>query len=144
MSETAKIVALLGWSAEFFQEERWKNVLEMSSPEDFINGFMKAYFEPMDPNALLLQMNKWGSADVSQHSDGDLGQALGRIKAKSCVMPISHDLFFPPSEAKQDNDLIPNSLFRVIESKDGHFALNGVEPSYMEQVDKYLAELLRA
>ena len=50
MDRMAKIVSLLGWSREFYQEERWKSVLGMSSLDDFINGVMKAYFEPMDPN----------------------------------------------------------------------------------------------
>lgn len=142
MDRMAKIVATIGWSREFYQERRWNTVLGMSSVKDFIDGVMRAYFEPMDPNALLCQVWKWQRADVSRHTGGDLAAALGRIKAKTFVMPISHDMFFPPNECADDQKLIANSQLRTISSKEGHFALNGFEPKYMEQVDAHLRELL--
>lgn len=142
MDRMAKIVATLGWSREFYQEERWASVLGMSSLDDFINGVMKAYFEPMDANVLLCEMYKWQRADVSRHTGGDLGNALGRINAKTCIMPISHDLFFPLNECEEDCKYIAGATVKVIESKEGHMGLNGFEPNYMEQVDSYLSELL--
>lgn len=142
MDRMAMIMSTLGWSREFYQEERWKSVLGMSSLDDFINGFMKAYFEPMDPNALLCEMYKWQRADVGRHEGGDLAKALSRITAKTCLMPIDHDLFFPPNECEDDCKMIAGAKLSVIESKDGHFALNGVEPNFMAQVDAALAELL--
>ena len=144
MDRLAKIVATLGWSREFYQEERWRSVLGMSSLDDFINGVMKAYFEPMDPNVLLCEMHKWRRADVARHTGGELGQALGRITAKTCVMPIDHDLFFPPNECDADCALIPGATLTVIETKEGHMGLNGFEPTYMAQVDAALATLLSA
>lgn len=142
MDRMARIVAVLGWSAQFYQEERWRSVLGMSSLNDFINGVMKAYFEPMDPNVLLSEMHKWQRADVSRHSGSDLAKALARISARTMIMPISHDLFFPPQECEADCALVPGALFRVIQSPEGHMGLNGFEPGYMEQVDRYLNELL--
>jgi homoserine O-acetyltransferase/O-succinyltransferase len=142
MDRMAKIVANQGWSREFYQEERWRTVLGMSSLGDFINGVMKAYFEPMDPNVLLCAVWKWQRADVSRHTAGDVAAALQRIKAKTYIMPISHDMFFPPNECEADQKLIPGAEIRVIESKEGHFALNGFEPNYMAQVDAHLKELL--
>jgi len=144
MDRMARIVATLGWSTQFYQEERWRSVVGMSSLDDFINGVMKAYFEPMDPNVLLCEMHKWQRADVSRHAGGDLAQALGRIEARTMVMPISHDGFFPPHECEADCRLIPGALLRVIESPEGHMGLNGFEPGYMEQVDRHLGELLAA
>jgi homoserine O-acetyltransferase len=142
MDRMAKVVANQGWSREFYQEERWRTVLGMSSLKDFINGVMKAYFEPMDPNDLLCQIWKWQRADISRHTAGDLGAALRRIKAKTMIMPIDHDMFFPPNECEADQKLISGSKLRVIASKEGHFALNGFEPKYIEQVDTHLKELL--
>lgn len=142
MDRMARIVATAGWSTEFYTEERWRTVLRMSSLEDFINGVMKAYFEPMDPHALLAQMHKWQRADVSRHTGGDLAAALGRITAKTMVMPISHDLFFPPAEAEADCRLVPGADLKVIHSVEGHMGLNGFEPGYMAQVDKHLSDLL--
>jgi homoserine O-acetyltransferase len=142
MDRMAKIVASQGWSREFYQEERWRSVLGMSSLKDFINGVMKAYFEPMDPNVLLCAAWKWQRADVSRNTGGDLAASLQRIKAKTYVMPISHDMWFPPNECEADQKMIPGASLRVITSKEGHFALNGFEPKYMEQVDAHLSELL--
>lgn len=144
LDRMAMIVSTIGWSTQFYQEKRWKTILGMSSLNDFVNGVMKAYFEPMDPNALLCQMYKWRRADVARHTDGDLGAALGRISAKTYVLPISHDLFFPSNECEEDCKLIPEAKLCVVESKEGHMGLNGFEPGYMEQVDGYLAELLTA
>ncbi len=142
MDRMAKIVATAGWSTEFYQDKRWNSILGMSSLDDFINSVMKAYFEPMDPNVLLTQMHKWQRADVSLHTGGDLAAALARITAKTMVMPISHDQFFPPHECDADCKLIPNAELRVIHSPEGHMGLNGFEPGYMAQVDRYLTELL--
>jgi homoserine O-acetyltransferase/O-succinyltransferase len=142
MDRMARIVATAGWSAQFYQDERWRSIIGMSSLDDFINGVMKAYFEPMDPNALLCQMHKWQRADVSRHTGGDLVAALARITAKTMVMPISHDLFFPPVECEADSRIVPSALFRVIQSPEGHMGLNGFEPDYMSQVDSHLTELL--
>jgi homoserine O-acetyltransferase/O-succinyltransferase len=142
MDRMARIVATLGWSRAFYQEERWRSVLGMSSLDDFINGVMKAYFAPMDPNALLCQMHKWRRADVARHTGGDLPAALGRITAQTCVLPIDHDLFFPPDECAADQALIPKATLAVIRSKEGHMGLNGFEPSYMQQVDAALGALL--
>lgn len=144
MDRMARIVATLGWSTEFYQEERWRSVIGMSSLDDFINGVMKAYFEPMDPNVLLCEMHKWQRADVSRHAGGDLARALARVEAKTMVMPISHDGFFPPHECEADCRLVPGALFRVIQSPEGHMGLNGFEPGYMQQVDRHLSELLAA
>jgi homoserine O-acetyltransferase/O-succinyltransferase len=142
MDRMARIVATAGWSAQFYQDERWRSIIGMSSLDDFINGVMKAYFEPMDPNALLSQMHKWQRADVSLHAVGDLAAALSRITAKTMIMPISHDLFFPPQECEADSQLVPGAKLRVIQSPEGHMGLNGFEPGYMQQVNTYLTELL--
>ena len=142
MDRMARIVATAGWSTAFYQDRRWNTVLGMTSLDDFINGVMKAYFEPMDPNVLLDQMHKWQRADVSRHTAGDLTAALARITAKTCVMPISHDQFFPPSECAADCALIADAQLGVIQSPEGHMGLNGFEPGFMEQVDRYLTELL--
>jgi homoserine O-acetyltransferase/O-succinyltransferase len=142
MDRMARIVATAGWSTEFYNQERWRSVIGMSSLDDFINGVMKAYFGPMDPNVLLCQMHKWQRADVSRHTGGDLAAALARISAKTMILPISHDQFFPPQECEADCALVPGALFRVIQSPEGHMGLNGFEPGYMAQVDRYLTALL--
>ena len=41
----------------------------------------------MDRNDLLTMMWKWQRGDVARHTGGDLAAALGRITAKTFVMP---------------------------------------------------------
>jgi len=39
---------------------------------------------------------------------------LGRIKAKTFVMPMSSDMFFPPADCQAEWRLIPDAEFRPI------------------------------
>jgi homoserine O-acetyltransferase/O-succinyltransferase len=142
LSRMAGIFAVMGWSTEFYEKKRWQSLLGMYSELDFINGVMRAYFAPMDANDLLCMAWKWQRGDVSRHTSGDLAKALGRITAKCYVMPISHDMFFPPRDCKAEHDLIAQSEYRVIEAIEGHMALNGFDPAYSAQVDTHLRELL--
>src|SRR6202521_1670904 len=137
----AKMWAVMGWSTEFFQQNRHK-ALGFSSMDDFIINFMNGYFCVMDPNALLCMAWKWQRGDVSRHTGGDLRAALGRIRARTFVMPMSTDIFFPPADCQAEWRLIPDAEFRPIQTLDGHLALFGVDPNAISQLDKHLSELL--
>lgn len=137
----AKIWGVMGWSTEFYQQGRMA-ALGFSSLDDFITNFMNGYFGAMDPNALLCMAWKWQHGDVSRHTGGDLRAALGRIKARMFVMPISTDMFFPPADCEAEAKLVPGAEFRPITSIDGHLALFGADPGFVAQVDAALAELL--
>jgi homoserine O-acetyltransferase/O-succinyltransferase len=136
----AKLWAVMGWSTEFFAQERWR-ALGCSSVDDFITNFLNAYFGVMDPNNLCMAW-KWQRGDVSRLTGGNLKEALGRIKAKVFVMPIDEDMFFAPRDCEAEQKLIAGSEYRVIHSIDGHLALFGADPGYIGQVDKHLTELL--
>jgi homoserine O-acetyltransferase/O-succinyltransferase len=137
----AKLWAVMGWSTEFFTHEVWRE-WGYSSVEDFVVNFMEGYFLPMDPNDLLCLAWKWQRGDVSRITGGDLAAALGRIKAKTFVLPIDEDMFFPPRDCEAEQKMIPGSEFRVISSLCGHLALFGVDEAYKSQVDHHLGELL--
>jgi homoserine O-acetyltransferase len=137
----ARLWAVMGWSTEFYKQETWR-AYGFSSLEDFLTGFMEAYFLPMDPNDLLCMAWKWQRGDVSRMTGGDLAAALGRIKARTFVMPIDEDMFFPPRDCEAEQKLIPNSEFRLIRSVCGHLALFGTDPGYAPQIDRHLGELL--
>ena len=137
----AKMWAVMGWSTEFFQQGRHK-AIGFASMDEFINNFMLGYFAPMDPNALLAMAWKWQRGDVSRNTGGDLRAALGRIKAKTFVMPMSSDMFFPPADCQAEWRLIPDAEFRPITTVDGHLALFGADPNAIAQIDKHLSELL--
>jgi homoserine O-acetyltransferase len=137
----ARLWAVMGWSTEFFQQNRHK-ALGYSSLDDFIINFMNGYFSVMDPNDLLCMAWKWQRGDVSRHAGGDLRAALGRISAKTFVMPMSSDMFFPPADCQAEWRLIPDAEFRPIQTIDGHLALFGADPDAIGQLDRHLADLL--
>lgn len=137
----AGIWSVMGWSTEFFQQETWRG-LGFTSLNDFQVGFMEAYFTAMDPNDLLCMAWKWQRGDVSRMTGGDLAAALGRIKAKTFVMPIDEDMFFPPRDCEPEQKLVPDSEFRVLHSVGGHLGLFGIEPEFYASVDEHLKELL--
>lgn len=115
LARHAKIWSVLGYSTEFFKQEHWRS-LGFTSLEDFQVGFMEGYFGVMDPNDLLCMAWKWQRGDVSRITGGDLAAALGRITAKTYVMPIDEDMFFPVRDCAAEQQLIEGSELRVIES----------------------------
>ena len=58
-------------------------------------------------------------------------------------MPISEDMFFPVRDCATEQELVPSSELRVVESIAGHLGLFSLEPGYIEQVDQQLDELLQ-
>ena len=67
---------------------------------------------------------------------------LSGFGQKYFVMPIDEDMFFPPRDCEAEQQLIPNSEFRVLRSIYGHLGLFGIEPDYLKQIDRHLGELL--
>jgi len=141
LKRQAKLWTVMGWSTQFFKEGRHR-ALGFADIREFVDTFMTGYFAPMDANDLLCMAWKWQRGDVSRHTGGDLRAALARIRAKTFVMPISHDMFFPPADCQVEWRLIPNAEFRPIQSIDGHLALFGADPAALQQIDQHLGELL--
>ncbi|ABG99231.1 homoserine O-acetyltransferase (plasmid) [Rhodococcus jostii RHA1] len=137
----AHIWAIVGFSTEFWKHEGWR-AMEFDSKEAFLSGFLEPYFTAMDPNALLTQSWAWQRGDVARHTGGDLAAALGRITAKTFVMPIDEDQLFPVGDCVPEQELIKNSELRVVEDTLGHLGLFGVSPTYMPQIDRHLGDLL--
>jgi homoserine O-acetyltransferase/O-succinyltransferase len=123
----------------------------ITSDPGFNTGF---YTSPADVREGLLRHSKiwavmgWSTEffqanrHVSRHTGGDLRAALGRIKAKTFVMPMSSDMFFPPADCQAEWRLIADAEFRPIQTIDGHLALFGADPNAISQLDKHLSELL--
>lgn len=141
LTRHAGIWAVMGFSTEFWKQEVWRG-LEFESKEAFMAGFLEPYFAAMDPNDLLAQAWKWQRGDVSRHTGGDLPAALGQITAKTFVIPINEDMFFPVRDVEAEQKHIAGSELRVIDDVLGHLGLFGVAPTYMPQVDQHLNDLL--
>ncbi len=141
LTRHAGIWAVMGFSTEFWKQEVWR-ALDFDSKEAFLAGFLEPYFTVMDPNDLLCMAWKWQRGDVARHTGGDLKAALARITAKTFVMPISEDMFFPVRDCRAEQELVRNSELRVVDDVLGHLGLFGVAPTYMPQIDQHLGELL--
>jgi homoserine O-acetyltransferase len=141
LTRHAGIWAVMGFSTEFWKLEVWR-ALEFESKEAFLTGFLEPYFTAMDPNDLLCMAWKWQRGDVARHTGGDLAAALGRITARTFVLPISEDMFFPVRDHQAEQVHIANSELRVIDDILGHLGLFGVAPTYIGQVDRHLGDLL--
>jgi homoserine O-acetyltransferase len=139
----ARLWAVMGASPDMFRAEAWRT-LGFTSAEDFIAGMLDATFAPMDPNALLAQAWKWQNADVSRPYGGDLAQALGRVTARTCVMPVSTDMFFTTADCQAEQRMIPGATLAVIDTLWGHVGVMGMDPGYLGQVDAALKKLLAA
>jgi homoserine O-acetyltransferase len=137
----ARLWTVMGWSTDFFAQKRHMK-LGYATIQAFVTDFMVEYFAPMDPNNLLRMAWKWQRADVSRCAAGDLSAALSRIKAKTFVMPITHDMFFTVNDCHFEQQMIPGSDFRPIESIDGHLSLFGTDSDMLQALDANLKELL--
>ena len=137
----AEAWSVMGLCQAFYKEETWREI-GFSSLDEFLTGFWEAYFLPMDPNNLICMAWKWRHGDVSLHTDGDLGAALGRIKAKTFVMPFGNDMFFPPEDCKAEADLIPDCEFRLIDSLWAHFTMFCMNDRDKLAIDDNLRDLL--
>ncbi len=143
----ADIWAIMGLSTEFWRSEFWRQIevpdLTWDTFEEFRDRFLRPTFGAMDPNALLSMAWKWqGGGAAPRHTGGDLAAALGRITAKTFVLPIDEDMFFPPRDCAREQELVPGSELRVLHSIAGHFGLFGFEESYLAELDGHLTELL--
>jgi len=137
----SRLWAVMGFSPDMFKQELWRG-LGFSSVDDFLLNFLDATFLPMDPNDLLCMAWKWQRGDVSRHTGGNLAEALGRVTARTIVLPISTDMFFTVQDCAAEQALIPGSELRVLDTPWGHVGLFGMDPGYVEQVDRALKDLL--
>lgn len=139
----ARLFAASGFTPSLFNERGWKE-LGFTTSDDFVTGFVENHFLPQDPDNLLLLASKWLDADVTRGTGGDLAEALGRIRAKTFVIAIEEDGFFPFADIAAEQKLVPDSELRRVSSPWGHLALFGTDPAYNAAIDRHLRELLAA
>ena len=82
----------------------------------------------------------WIGNDVAD--GGDLTAALGRITAKTMVLPAATDLYFTPSDCRDDAAMIPGAEYREIPTDWGHMAGSGMSPADTAFINQAVAELL--
>jgi homoserine O-acetyltransferase len=107
--------AYAGWaySAEFYREALYKP-LGFESLEAFLKIWEDDHLS-FDDRDLLAMLWTWQNAD--------LGAAqLGRITARTIIMPADTDMYFTQDEARLEAASIPRAALRVLHSPYGHCA----------------------
>jgi homoserine O-acetyltransferase len=139
-----RVYAGWGLSQAFYREEVWRKI-GFSSLEDFLIGSWEANFRRRDANDLLAMLWMWQHADISANElyNGDLGKALGAIKADAMVMPCETDLYFTVEDNRREVARMPRAELRPIPSIWGHRAGNpALNPEDADFINKAVAELL--
>lgn len=133
----ARIYASWAASQAFYREGLYRR-LGYADLEDYLVRAWEASYRRRHPADLLAMLRTWMASDVSidpRHGGdsrqgdnprhgGDLARALGSIRAKTLVMPGSHDLYFTPEDCATDAAAIPGARLRPIPSIWGHRAGN--------------------
>jgi len=138
LGQHARYWAATALSAELFRRKAWREA-GFTSVEDLVRRLFEEDFAPLDPETLLRQLARWRRADVAR--GGDLAEALGRIAARTFVVPFSHDGLFPVADCQAEQRLIPGSELRVVDSLWGHYAW-GMTEAETRQIDAHLRDLL--
>jgi len=120
-----------------------------ASVESYVEQAWLPLYRRHDPHNLLAMLDVWLANDVSraladwpgatgaagsprpaaaadqpEDQDRPLAEALGRIRARTCVIAGRHDLYFPPDDLAWEAARIPGARMTVLESDLGHRAGN--------------------
>ena len=139
----AAIYAGWGTSEPFFREEAFRP-LGSRNPAEHVADFWEPFFLKCDANNLLSQLWTWEAGDISANPtyDGNFEAALGAIRARTIIVPIDTDRYFPPVDSENEARHIPGASVRIVASAWGHMAL--MNPADIPAIDAPLNELLAA
>jgi homoserine O-acetyltransferase len=137
----AAIYAGWGLSEPFYRTEAYR-AFSAQNHEQFVQYFWEPFFQRCDANNLLSQLWTWEMGDISDNTAyiGNLKAALGAIKAKTIVLSVDLDRYFPPVDNKYEAEHITNGECRIIRSDWGHMA--SMNPADVPAIDSVLRELL--
>jgi homoserine O-acetyltransferase len=140
-----RVYAGWGFSQAFYRQALYRE-LGFADLEDFLVHHWEARFTKRNGNDLLAMIATVQAANLGQDPafKGDLGAALGRIRARTLIMPSETDFYFPVEDARGEAALIPGARLCPIASVWGHRAGNPVSHArdahfIFEQVRQLLA-----
>lgn len=132
-----------GWatSEPFFRTAAFR-ALGSRTWDEHVADFWEPLFARCDANDLIAQLWTWRENDISANTryHGDFDAALGAIRAKTIVLPIETDRYFPPIDGEYEAAHIPDGVCRVLPSIWGHMA--PLNPTDVPVIDRALNELL--
>jgi homoserine O-acetyltransferase/O-succinyltransferase len=138
------------WTAWLFSQEWWRKEMwrEGAKPgttfESFVNELKTNFIPGVDANNLILQMRTWEKHDVGTTPGfgGDVGKALGSIKAPFLYMPSETDLYFPVSDAKYEAGFMKTVTLTPIPSLWGHPAGAAADPADAKFLNETIGKFL--
>lgn len=140
-----RVYAGWGFSQAFYRERRYEG-LGFASVEEFLVGFWEAWALGKEPENLLCMLGTWQGADVARQRgwEGDLGRALGSVRARCLVMPCRTDLYFTVEDSEEEVRLLgERGELVVFESVWGHWAGGpGQSVEDVKFLDEQLARFL--
>lgn len=130
-----------GWahSQPWLRDERHRE-LGFDTLDNWLTGFWEDRFGSRDADNLTSMAYTWMGNDVAD--GGDLAAALGKITAQTIVMPSATDLYFTPSDCREDAAMISTADYREIPTDWGHMAGSGQSPVDTAFIDMAVRELL--
>lgn len=141
LDQAARIYAPWVMSHEFFN----KRGCSAAAVEAWLAEAILPAFRAFDARDLLCLVRTWQQADIARNErfGGDLRAALRAIRAHVRLVPISHDLIFPPEDFKTAEQHIPRCSTRTLHSSWGHRAgAPGSLPRDIEFLEDELRDFL--
>ena len=132
-----------GWGlSEPFYRKASYTAFSAKDHEQFVQYFWEPFFQRCDANDLLSQLWTWEMGDISDNPQygGNFEAALQAIKARTIVLPVDLDRYFPPVDSEYEARHIPAAECRVIKSEWGHMA--PMNPGDIPAIDFAITELL--
>jgi homoserine O-acetyltransferase len=109
--------------------------------ETFLDHHAEKLIERFDANSYICLSKAMDNHDIAK-GRGSLKKVLSSITQKTLVIGISSDILYPPEEQKFIQSLIPNSIYREIESIHGHDAFL-IEFKQLEKIiGDFLSQIL--
>jgi homoserine O-acetyltransferase len=135
-----------GWlySQEWWRKELWKTISPAGTTFEQYVERRRGSFRA-DANDYILQARTWQHHDVggTPGFDGDVERALRSIKVRVLYMPSETDLYFPLSDARYEQALIPRVTFTPIPSLWGHTAGAASNPADLKFLNETIAAFLK-
>jgi len=134
-----------GWlySQEWWRQELWRTAT-LTTFEQALQAYRRRF--GADANDYILQARTWQRHDVGTTPgfDGSVDKALTSIKARVLYMPSETDLYFPMSDARYEQALIPRVTFAPIPSLWGHTAGAASNPADLRFLNERIAAFLKS
>ena len=140
----ARVYAGWAFSQTFYRKAYYKK-LGFKTIEELLIDWEDYHINNWDANNLLTKLKTWQTSDISCGPlyNGNFKTALESIRAKTILMPCTHDLYFPPEDNGFEANYIKGAELRPYNSIWGHCAASpGNDAGFAKALDDNIRDLL--